>query len=75
MREVMGMYADPRVTPTGDTAPDNPALGRLTVERLGLELAAELGVDPSGLTPAGLSHEAVRRYEAETHSPNQQGNG
>jgi len=67
------MKADPRVTPTGDAAPDNPAVGRLTVERLGMELARELGIDPSGLTAGALTQETVSRYEAGTHSPDQRG--
>lgn len=68
------MKADPRVTPTSDFAPDNPAMRRLTVDRLGMELAVELGVDPSGIAASGLGPEAVRRYEAETHSQGPRGN-
>ena len=68
MREVIGMQADPRVTPTSDLAPDNPARGRLTVDRLGQELATELGLVLTGVAPGGVGQEAVGRYEAETHS-------
>ena len=64
------MKPDPRVTPTGDAVADNPAISRLTVERLGMELATAMGVDPGRIGALGASPDpAVQRYEAETHSP------
>jgi len=64
------MSPDPRVTPTGDAAPDNPAIGRLTVERLGMELASELGIDPNGIAAFGTSQDpTLEQYETRTHSP------
>jgi len=72
---------DPRVTPAGDLAPtpvagqsDNPALGNLTVDRLGMEVASELGIGPNGLSAFGLTPEKVRQYESQTHSGTQNGN-
>lgn len=76
----MQMSPDPRVTPTGDAAPtpaasrqDNPAFGSLTVDRLGMEVANELGIDPNGLSAFGLTEQKVRDYEARTHSGTQNG--
>lgn len=64
------MSPDPRVTPTGDAAPDNPALGRLTVQRLGMEVAQELGIDPHGVAAFGAGQDpALPQKEAQTHSP------
>nr|PZN69871.1 MAG: hypothetical protein DIU55_12410 [Bacillota bacterium] len=64
------MDRDPRVTPSGDAAPEAQAAGRLTVERLAMELASELGIDPSAVADFGLHADpAVKRQEAQTHSP------
>ncbi|MFZ5826844.1 MAG: hypothetical protein ACOY94_21340 [Bacillota bacterium] len=70
----------PRVTPARDTtvpaAPglqDNPSLSQLTVERLGMEVAGELGVDPNNLAAYGLTAEKIDQYEASTHSGTQNG--
>lgn len=64
------MSPDPRVTPTGDLAPDNPAMGRLTIHRLGMEVATELGIDPHGIAAFGLNQDpTLRQLEAGTHSP------
>lgn len=75
----MGM--DTRVTPATDVAPataprlrDNPALGQLTVDRLGMEVAGELGVDPNNLAAYGLSAEKIDQYEQQLHSGTQNGN-
>ncbi|MEW8977642.1 MAG: hypothetical protein AB2385_04480 [Symbiobacterium sp.] len=63
------MQPDPRVTPRGDTVSDRPVPDRLTAQRLAGEVAAELGIDLDGDAAAGLDPGLVRRYEAETHSP------
>lgn len=75
------MIIDPRVTPTADTAvsgapgrKDNPSLNQLTVDRLGMEVAGELGVDPNNLAPYGLTAEKIDQYEAQLHSGTQNGN-
>lgn len=70
---------DPRVTPTRDTtvptAPgvrDNPGL-QLTVDRLGMEVAGELGVNPANLAAYGLTAQKIDQLEAATHSGTQNG--
>lgn len=69
---------DPRVMPTRDTtvpaAPglkDNPSLSQLTVDRLGMEVAGELGVDPANLAAYGLTAQKIDQLEAATHSGTQ----
>lgn len=69
------MIIDPRVTPANDTAvpnapglQDNPSVGRLTVGRLGMEMATELGVDPNNLAAFGLTEEKINQYETQLHS-------
>ncbi len=72
---------DLRVTPTSDLvvnktpgAQDNPALNRLTVDRLGMEVAGELGVDPNNLSAYNLSAQKIDQYENQLHSGTQNGN-
>lgn len=69
------MIIDPRVTPTNDTTvskvpgvADNPGLRGLTVGRLGMEMATEIGVDPANLAAYGLTEEKIDQYEARFHS-------
>lgn len=75
------MIIDPRVTPTNDTVvskvpgfQDNPALRRLTVGQLSMEMAAELGVDPDNLDAYGLTAEKIDQFERQLHSRNSNNN-
>lgn len=43
------------------------------LQRFGLEVANEIGVDPNNLAAYGLSAEKIDAYEAQTHSGNQRG--
>lgn len=49
---------------------DNPAMSQLTVDRLGMEVANELGVDPNNLGAYGLTAAKIDQYESQTHSQN-----
>ncbi|HYG59044.1 MAG TPA: hypothetical protein VD902_13370 [Symbiobacteriaceae bacterium] len=49
-----------------------PAQG-LDIQRLGMEVANELGVDPNNLAAYGLSEQQVRQYETQLHSRTQRG--
>lgn len=74
------MIIDPRVTPTADVTvskipgfQDNPSMGRLTVGRLSMEMAGELGVDPNNLAAFGLTEEKIDQYETQLHSRRSRG--
>lgn len=69
------MANDPRTTPSHDVmaAPipgrqDNPALSQFSIERLGMEVANELGVDPNNLGAYGLTAAKIDQYESQTHN-------
>lgn len=75
------MIIDPRVTPTSDTTvskvpgfQDNPSMGRFTVDQLGMEMAAEIGVNPMNLSAYGLSAEKIDQLETQLHSRNSRRN-
>lgn len=49
------------------------AFGALDVNRLGMEVANELGVDPTNLAASNLSANQIDRLEQQTHSGTQRG--
>lgn len=43
------------------------------IQRFGLEVANEIGVDPSNLAAYGLTADKIDAYEAQTHSGTRRG--
>ena len=59
---------------TGATTGAAGAFGQgFDMQRFGMEVAQEIGVDPANLGAYGLNPQQIRDYEARLHSSNQRG--
>jgi multidrug efflux pump subunit AcrB len=47
--------------------------GGFDLQRFGMEVANEIGVDPNNLAAYGLTPQRIEAYEAQTHSDRQGG--
>lgn len=45
----------------------------IDLQRFGMEVAQEIGVNPGNLGAYGLSEQRIQQYEAQTHSGTQNG--
>ncbi|HYF93517.1 MAG TPA: hypothetical protein VD969_14990 [Symbiobacteriaceae bacterium] len=67
--------AEQRTPSAGASAARQAGAGNqpFDLQRFGVEVASEIGVDPNNLGAYGLSEQSLRQYETQLHSRTQRG--
>ena len=68
--------AQQQLTPTAGASAAQQAgagLQPFDLQRFGMEVAGEIGVDPNNLGAYGLSQQSIQQYETRLHSGTQRG--